>query len=201
MAHVQPLRRDESPELEEIFAAYERTRGFIPNSVLTMARRPGIVRAFAALNQAVLYEGTVDEGLKMLVTLIASTAAGCRYCQAHMATRATFFDSSRDKVGAVWEFEESPLFDEAERAALRLARDASIVPNAVTEEHFEQLRRHFDDGQIVELVASIALFGYLNRWNDTMATQLEPFPLEVTTEHLAPLGWEAGKHAAAGSSP
>ena len=197
MAHVEPLRRDTVPELKEIFDAYESTRGFVPNSVLTMARRPNVVRAFAALNQAVLYEGTVDPGLKMLVTLVASTAAGCRYCQAHMATRATFFDTSREKLDTVWQFEDSRHFSDAERAALRLARDASIVPNAVTAEHFEELRRHFDDDQIVELVAAVALFGYLNRWNDTMATQLEEFPMQVTTEHLAPLGWEAGKHAGA----
>jgi uncharacterized peroxidase-related enzyme len=197
MAYMEPLRREDVPDLEDVFAGYESTRGFIPNSVLTMARRPGVARAFAALNRAVLYEGTVDPGLKVLVTLIASTAAGCRYCQAHMATRATFFETASDKVDAVWQFEESPLFTDSERAALRLARDALVVPNAVTREHFDELRRHFDGSQTVELVASVALFGYLNRWNDKMATQLEELPLRVTAEHLGPLGWEAGKHAPA----
>ena len=48
----------------------------------TMARRPAIAAAFMELNRAVLYEGTVSEELKMLVSLIASQAAGCRYCQA-----------------------------------------------------------------------------------------------------------------------
>ena len=51
-----------------------------------------------------------------------------------------------------------------------------------------------DEGQIVEIVASIALFGYLNRWNDTMATELEPLAVEVAERTIGPVGWEPGKH-------
>ena len=86
MPHMSPLAFDDVAEdIQERFVHYKNTRGFTPNSIQTMARRPNIVRAFMQLNQAVLYEGTVSEELKMLVSLIASQAAGCRYCQAHMA--------------------------------------------------------------------------------------------------------------------
>ena len=44
------------------------------------------------------------------------------------------------------------------------------------------------------IVASIALFGYLNRWNDTMATELEPLAVEVAERTIGPVGWEPGKH-------
>ena len=94
----------------------------------------------------------------------------------------------------MWEFETSDLFTPAERAALRVARDAAGVPNAVTDEEFDDLRAHFDDQQIVQIVATIGLFGYLNRWNDTMATTLEETPLAFGHEHLAECGWEPGKH-------
>ena len=85
MAHVKPLPKEATPELLPRFEHYEKTRGFVPNSILTMQRRPAIATAFMSLNQAILYEGTVSEELKMLISLIASQAAGCRYCQAHMA--------------------------------------------------------------------------------------------------------------------
>ena len=62
-----------------------------------------------ALNQAVLYEGTVDEELKMLVSLIASQAAGCRYCQAHMANLSNIYSASAEKIVAVWEWQTSDL--------------------------------------------------------------------------------------------
>jgi uncharacterized peroxidase-related enzyme len=200
MAHVQPLPRDAVPQFRERFDHYERTRGFVPNSILTMARRPAIAEAFMALNKAALYEGTVPEELKMLVSLIASQAAGCRYCQAHMANLSSIYRASDTKIAAVWDFEHSSLFSAAERAALGLAVKAASVPNETKAEDFASLREHFDDGQIVEIVATIALFGYLNRWNDTMATDLEQRPAGVAQRTLGSSGWQPGKHAG-GAAP
>ena len=196
MAHLPPLPRESVPEFRERFDHYAATRGFVPNSILTMSRRPAIARAFMDLNKAVLYEGTVAEELKMLVSLIASQAAGCRYCQAHMANLSSLYKASDKKIAAVWEFETSDLFSEAERAALRLALHASLLPNEASEADFQALKRHFDEGEIVEIVATIALFGYLNRWNDTMATDLEAHPAKVAGRTLGQTGWEAGKHGA-----
>jgi uncharacterized peroxidase-related enzyme len=194
MPHVDPLPWEASPQFRERFQHYQNTRGFVPNSILTMQRRPAIAQAFMDLNRAVLYEGTVAEELKMLVSLVTSQASGCRYCQAHMTNLASIYSASDEKIRAVWDFETSPLFSAAERAALRLGYHAALVPNEASEADFDALRAHFDDGQIVEIVATIALFGYLNRWNDTMATTLESRAVEVAARAIAPLGWEAGKH-------
>ena len=194
MAHVDPLPRDSLPQFKERFDHYAATRGFVPNSILTMSRRPAIANAFMDLNRAVPYEGTVPTELKMLVSLIASQAAGCRYCQAHMANLASVYQSADEKIAAVWSFETSALFSPAERAALRLAVRASVVPNESSGADFRELRRYFDDDQVVEIVATIALFGYLNRWNDTMATDLEERPSRVAGRTLGGVGWDAGKH-------
>ncbi len=195
MAHVKPLSRGEVPQFQERFEHYASTRGFVPNSILTMSRRPAIAEAFMELNRAVLYQGTVEEQLKMLVSLVASQAAGCRYCQAHMANLSSIYRAEDEKIRSVWEFESSPVFSERERAALRLAWKAATVPNQATAADFETLRKHFDDGQIVEIVATIALFGYLNRWNDTMATDLEEHPRQVAARSIGAAGWTPGKHA------
>ena len=196
MAHLQHLSRDEikDPELQKMLDRYQEIRRFIPNSVLTMSRRPEIAKCIAALNQAILYEGTVPEELKMLVSLVSSQASGCRYCQSHMANLSSIYSASDDKIAAVWEFETSGLFSDAERAALQLAFKASVLPNEASKEDFDELKKHFDEGQIVEIVASIALFGYLNRWNDTMATTLEEYPASVADRTIGAKGWEAGKH-------
>ena len=194
MPHLPPLHRDAVPEFKTLFEHYKNTRGFIPNSILTMSRRPGIARAFMQLNQAILYEGTVEEELKMLVSLVASQAAGCLYCQAHMANLSSIYEASGEKIAAVWEFETSDLFSDAERAALSLAMKASIIPNQAEQEDFDELAKYFDEGQIVELVASVALFGYLNRWNDSMATELEEYPSKVAQKTIGDCGWQPGKH-------
>lgn len=195
---MNPLAfEDVADDTQERFKHYRNTRGFTPNSIMTMARRPDIVRAFMQLNQAVLYEGTVGEELKMLISLVASQVAGCRYCQAHMANLSKIYQASEEKISRVWEFETSDLFSEAERAALRLAYHGAMAPAQATQAHFDAAYEHFDEGQVVEIVASIALFGFLNRWNDTMATELESLPADVARTTLGEtFSWEAGKHVA-----
>jgi len=194
MPHLDPLPWEANPQFRDRFQHYQDTRGFVPNSILTMSRRPAIAEAFMNLNKAVLYEGTVPEALKMLVSLVTSQASGCRYCQAHMANLSSIYRASDEKIRAVWEFETSPLFSPAERAALRLGYHAALVPNEATAEDFDELKLYFDEGQIVEIVATIALFGYLNRWNDTMATTLETRAVEVAERAIGGAGWEPGKH-------
>src|SRR5262249_58025778 len=98
------------------------------------------------------------------------------------------------KLAAVWEYQTSPLYSAAERATLDFALAAASVPNAVTDDMFAELRKHWSEEQIVEIVGVIALFGFLNRWNDTMATPLEDDPLAFGERHLAAHGWDAGKH-------
>lgn len=193
-ANMTPLGRGDVPELDDLWQRYDDTLSFVPNSLCTMARRPEYVRALSDLITVVWRTGTLPPPLKPLVAVISSTAAGCRYCQAHEAVDARMRGVSEQKIAAVWEFETSDLYDDAERAALRFARDASLVPNAVTPAHFEELRRFWDEGQIVEILTVVGIFGFLNRWNDTMATELEEIPAALASECLAPGGWAPGKH-------
>lgn len=196
MPRIPPRNRSQLLAYEDLFDSIEQMLGVLPNSTLTMGHWPDLMDAFARLNAVVMGEGEVTGVLKQLVATTVSAAAGCRYCQAHTAHVAQLRGADADKLDAVWDFETSPLFDDAERAALRVAQGAGCVPNAVTDEDMETLRVHFTDRQVVELVAVMANFGFLNRWNDTMSTQLESSPLAWAQERLAPAAdWDVGSHA------
>lgn len=194
MARIDPLPTEQLPRYAPIFDLIEQSMGFVPTSLPTMARIPALFDTFAPFAATVMNAGHIDSALVQLVAHVASTAAGCRYCQAHTATHAHHVGVDVDKLRAVWEFETDGRFTAAERAALTLARDAAQVPNLTTDAHFDELKRHFDETQIVQIVAVISLFGYLNRWNDTMATTLEDAPLAFAAEHLAGRGWRPDKH-------
>lgn len=194
MPRIEPLRREDLPQHEETFTAVENALGVLPNSTLTMARWPELMTAFADLNAVVMAEGRVSGVFKQMVAAMVSSAAGCTYCQAHTAHVAERRGADQEKLDALWEFESSELFSEAERAALRVAHGAGCVPNAVTDQDMTDLRRHFTDEEVVELVAVMANFGFLNRWNDTMATELERSPFAWARENLADAGWDAGTH-------
>ena len=196
MSRISPRRREDSPELEDVFERAERALGFVPNSFFVMARSPGILRAFSRLSREVIgVPGKVPLPLKRLVSYMASRTAGCQYCSAHTAENAAAIDGvPAEKIEAIFDYETSPLFTEAERAALRMAQLAAAVPSAVADEDMDALKEHFDEDQIVELVAAVCLFGWLNRWNDTMATGLEERPLAFGESHLRESGWDPSKH-------
>ena len=196
MTRVTPLRREDLPELDEkFFKPYEASRGYVPNSNLVMARRPKLLAAFRALNAAVFDPGnTVPAGLLALVGNIASHAAGCLYCVAHTANNAGMRGVAPEKIAALWQYETSSLFDEAERAALRFAQAAASVPNAVSDEDVEAAKAHFGDDGVVEILAVVAWYGFLNRWNDSLATELEEAAFDKASETLGATGWDAGKH-------
>lgn len=194
-ARLAPLPPTHTPELADQFETARRRMGFIPNSQLIMQRRPNVLKAFAALGAAIWDpSGTVDIGLKRLIAHVASRASGCQYCMAHTAEGAVKGGIDARKFDAVWDYQTSPLFSAAEKAALDVAVAAGCVPNAVTDEMFTALHTCWSDDQIVEIVAVISYFGFLNRWNDTLATPLEDEPLHFGEEHLASHGWSAGKH-------
>jgi uncharacterized peroxidase-related enzyme len=160
-----------------------------------MQRRPEIAKAFIALNKAVMANaGRVTSEQKRLIGYIASLTAGCRYCQAHTVRAAERYGASDARVAEVWNYERSDLFSPAEKAALAFAQAASSVPNGVEEKIAANLKAHWSDGEIVEILGVVALFGYLNRWNDSMATSIEPGAVESGEKHLAATGWAAGKH-------
>ena len=195
MPRVAPLPRGGLSEFEPFFQMAEQAMGFVPASLLTMGRNPALLQAFAGLTGTILAGGELDPGLRALVSYVASRAAGCAYCQAHTGHTAHRNGVSEEKLQAAFEYETSPLFDERERSALRVAQYAAAVPNAVEDAHFDALRRHFSDEEIVEIVSVIALFGFLNRWNDTMATTLEQTPRQFGEKLLGEAGWQVGKHA------
>jgi len=196
MALVRPLIEDEfDPDLLDFVQFFKGPLGVIPNSVRTMARRPHIARAFTELNKAVMKcDGAVTPEFKRLIGYVTSYVSGCRYCQAHTILGSQRFGSTEERLNDAWNHAASPHFTAAEKAALAFAQAAAQVPNAVDDEISAELHRHWSDDDIVEIMAVIALFGYLNRWNDSMGSALEDLPVDAAEKYLRDTGWTIGKH-------
>jgi len=196
MTRVEPLPADTNPELKDTMQVYQKYLGYVPNSVLIMQHRPKLVKALAQMASAVWDKeaSEVDLGLKRLVAYMASRTHGCNYSMSHAAEAAHRLGVADAKLDAVIDYRESPLYTEAERVALDFAVAAASQPNRVTSELFERMKRYWSDAQIVEIAGAVALNGFLNRWNDTMAVPLEAEPIDFGKRHLARHGWKVGKH-------
>ena len=192
---VYPASDTNDQALQELILFYNETLGFCPNSVLTMYHRPHIAYAFIELNKAVmLNHGSVTSSMKRLIGYISSNTGGCRYCQAHTIRAAERYGAPDEQMLHIWDFETHPAFSEKERAALAFALHSSTIPNSVDDAVAHRLRQHWTDGEIVEILGVVALFGYLNRWNDSTGTQLEDGAKDSGEQYLSKAGWTPGKH-------
>jgi len=192
---VNPVEGINDQVFQDLVTFFNETLGFCPNSVRTMYHRPHIAFAFIELNKAVMKnEGRVTSSLKRLIGYLSSNAAGCRYCQAHTIRAAERYGAEALQLENIWDFRTHEAFSDAERAALEFAIASSIIPNAVDEKVKNEIHKYWNEGEIVEILGVVALFGYLNRWNDSMGTTLEPAAIESGEKYLSKKDWNVGKH-------
>ena len=195
MPLVKPLSNIEDKETQELVTFFNETLGFCPNSVLTMQKKPHLAQAFVNLNKAVMDNaGSISSEFKRIIAYISSNTAGCRYCQAHTIRAAERYGGEKERLEQAWDFENSSLFSEAEKVALRFTIAASSVPVSTSQELEELLQHHWNVTDILEIMSVIALFGYLIRWNDVMGTSLEK-DAKDSAESLLQNQWDIGKHA------
>ncbi|MDO7085382.1 carboxymuconolactone decarboxylase family protein [Pseudocolwellia sp. AS88] len=195
MPLVKPLASDHDDEVAELARFFNETLGFCPNSVLTMQRRPAIAKAFISLNMAVMAnEGRVTAEQKRLIGYLTSANTGCRYCEAHTILAAERYGGTEERLANIWSFRESDLYTAAEKAAFEFALAASSVPNAVNDEVSAEINKYWDEGEVVEILGVVALFGYLNRWNDSMGTTMEAGAVDAGERLLSESTWTRGKH-------
>ncbi|MEM7095506.1 MAG: carboxymuconolactone decarboxylase family protein [Actinomycetota bacterium] len=132
--------------------------------------------------------------LNMMVFTVASQASGCRHCQAHGSYGLHKMGIELDKIQALWSFQTSDLFDDRERAALSFGVAAGVTPNAVSADHHAALRANFSDEESRTLFGVVALSGFMNRYNDSLATVTDAESADWAAEHLAGVGWDIGRH-------
>ena len=195
MPLVKPLSSIQDKETQKLVNFFNETLGFCPNSVLTMQKKPHLAKAFVNLNRAVMDNaGSISSEFKRIIAYISSNTAGCRYCQAHAIRAAQRYGGEQERLEKAWDFENSTLFSDKEKIALHFTIASSSVPVNVNPELEQSLKTHWNEVDILEIMSVIALFGYLNRWNDVMGTSLEE-DAKNSAESLLKSQWNIGKHS------
>ena len=181
--------RENFKEFEELFNGVEAFMGYVPNAHLAMAERPELLTAFSNLAMTVFQSEGIDMQTKQLIALASSLSSGCKYCQAHTSHGAERAGTKEKKIAEILNYSESDYYSDEERAVLDLAFASGRTPNESNAAHFNELKKYFSDDQIIDIVSVISMFGFLNRWNDTLGTKLEDVPKDFVEEKLKPLGW------------
>ena len=109
MARLEPLKPEEAAdELQEVFPIWMERMGYIPNTLMTMARKPKMVMALAKMSEAVHNDCSLAPSLRGLIGLASSAAAGCMFCTAHTAANSERYGTESSKIEKYFEFESNP---------------------------------------------------------------------------------------------
>ena len=114
----------------------------------------------------VIQESALPRTTQELVSLRASQINGCGWCVDIHTKEAAAAGESQLRLNLVATWRHATVFSEAERAALTLTEEGTRLADAhddVTDETWAQLRKHYDDDQVVALVALIAMINAANR--------------------------------------
>jgi uncharacterized peroxidase-related enzyme len=173
MSRISRLDRSQvTPDLAALFDKVFDQRGNVPNMFRVMAHRPEIFSTMQAHFAAVLNTGTVPTKLKELIIVRTSQVNDTPYCLASHTILARSLGWTDDQLSHLKDWQQREDFTAAEKAALRLAETVTRDARAVSDEQFDELRKYYSEGEVVELLCAIGLFNYFNRFNN--ALKMEP---------------------------
>jgi uncharacterized peroxidase-related enzyme len=172
MSRISRVNRNEvSEELNTLFDKIYAERGNVPNMFRVMAHRPEIFATMQAHFAAVLNTGTVPKRLKELIIVRTSQLNQTPYCLASHTRLAKDLGWSDEQLTNLANWPRRGDFNAAEKAALRLAETVTRDAHTLSDHQFAELRTHYSEGEIVELLCAIGLFNYFNRFNDALQMQ------------------------------
>ena len=146
---------------------------------------------------------------KWQIFFVQQLAAGCPHCQVHGAYGIYYEIEDEypdgkiplndrpaivNRIRALIDFERSDLFTAAEKAAFRFARDGGRLPGRTTAAHIEELRRHYSDREIQEIMATLTTGAWLASCMQSQVTVTERESMAWALRNLTPAGWKPGSH-------
>jgi uncharacterized peroxidase-related enzyme len=166
---ISPISKENAaPEIQPILDKLTHGFGKVPSFFGTMARVPEAFANFLPFYTAVIENGTVERKYKELAYLKASLINGCEYCfKAHTASGKKN-GVSEDQIKALAFFHRSPAFDAQEKAVILYAERVTRGASAIRPPALDELKKYFNDDQIVELTLAVCVANFTNRFNDAM---------------------------------
>lgn len=176
VAAIEPAQAD--PSLKDLFADFLRERGAVPNMFRTLAHDPRLLQTWFDMFRATLREGEVTTRVKEMVAVRVSHLNQSRYCLGSHTGLAKRFGVTEAQVSCLTGAGEAP-FTPAEQAAVSYGEALTLHPDGVPEPIFAELRKHWNERQIVEITAVAAMFNSFNRFNNALQVDLTVYPQKL----------------------
>ncbi|MEX0759038.1 MAG: carboxymuconolactone decarboxylase family protein [Tistlia sp.] len=175
--HIAPRPERSCPWYLRPFLWNQRRKyGQVLDAALLWARSPRLFLGVALLYGVIDRPSSpIEPALRSLVTVRVSQLNGCAFCVDLNSATLLKRGVPEEKVGALVDWRESPLFGERERAALDYAEAVTLSDRQPDEVHFAALRREFSEDAIVELTGLIAFQNLSSKFNAALGVPPQGF--------------------------
>ena len=172
---LAPIERPSNPFLRLAYRLSARQLGKVIGPLKVIyARKPRLLVLAAQIQRTMEHGLSLDPSLRLLVQAQAARINGCSFCDDLALAQAMRARIGPERFQALGEFQESGLFTAREKAALAYAEEVTRS-REVSDATFAELRRHFDETEIVELTWVNAVENYFN---------LQAHPLRIGSDEL-----------------
>ena len=165
-----------SPKAKEMYDKAEERFEMLLNIFKVMGHAPELMAPFTDFIMEILQDGKVDWVTKELLILKATRLNECHYCVVQHETLSSRLGISDEKIADLGgdKYKASPHFNEGEKAILELTEQIWADANRINDELWERIHAHYDDAQIVEIVATITTYIMISKFGDALGVALEP---------------------------
>ena len=165
-----------SPKAKEMYQKAEDRFEMLLNIFKVMGHAPELMNPFTDFILEILKDGQVDWVTKELLILKATRLNECHYCVVQHETLSSRLGISDEKIADLSgdKYKTSPHFSEGEKAILELTEQIGADANRISDELWERIHAHYDDAQIVEIVATITAYIMISKFGDALGVELEP---------------------------
>jgi uncharacterized peroxidase-related enzyme len=171
---IPMLERDQvPPEIQAMYDALQKDRGVVPYMHKTIANTPAILLGLAGFLKPLLADGALPSWYKELVATRVAVLQQCGYCTSSHTAMAKLRGATQEQVDGVWEPEQGP-YTEAEKVGFRLADRVHELEHGLPDDFYAELKRHYNDQQIIELVLTAAAFEFTTRMVEALSIPVTP---------------------------
>jgi alkylhydroperoxidase family enzyme len=164
------------PPLVRIGEWYSRRRfGAVLEPARAMAHNPRVLRTYVREEMSAEKWNRAPQSLKLLVEMTAAATVGCEWCLDFGYWLSIDQGVDAAKVRDIARWRDSDAYTDVERLAIEYAEAMSQTPSRVTDELVAALRKHLDDGQLVELTMMVAVENQRARFNSALGLTSQGF--------------------------
>ena len=173
MARIQPISYEEATgKVKELLTGVKQALGMTPNMMKTMAQSPAVLEAYLNFS-ATLGGGSLDAKLREQIALVSAEVNGCGYCAAAHTAIGKMIGLGEDEILAA---RKGHSVDARANAALQFARNVIVNRGEISDADLQAVKDvEFSDGEISEILATVALNIFTNYFNLIARTDVD-FP-------------------------